>query len=149
MKINTAGLNLLKSFEQCRLIAYQDSGGVWTIGWGHTGDDVYSGLVITQEQADALLAQDLAGCEAGVTRLLKRPVNANQFSAMVCFAYNVGLGNFKQSTLLNCVNKGQFGDAAKEFLRWNRVKGIISAGLTRRRQAESDLFQTDVPMGPN
>lgn len=137
---NSKGLELLKEFEGCKLEAYKDLGGVWTIGWGHTGG-VEEGAKITQCEADALLDKDLKTFCEGVSKLVtNRHISANQFSAMVCFAYNVGLGNFKFSTLLRCVNKNNVEGAAGEFLRWNKVKGIVSAGLVRRRQREKELF---------
>lgn len=148
MTINAAGLALIKEFEGCKLVAYPDpgtGGDPWTIGVGHTGDDVYEGLEITQEQADALLAQDLSRFEAGVSQLVTAPIGENQFSALVAFTYNVGLGNLKSSLLLRCVNMSNHPDAAAQFLRWNRAAGKVMAGLTRRRQAESDLYSLDIP----
>lgn len=145
MHINEAGLKLIKDFEGCKLKAYKDIVGVWTIGYGHTGSDVVPGLVWTQEQADKALERDLERFEDGVFKLLMAPPSPNQFSAMVCFAYNVGLGALKSSTLLRCYNKHNAEDAAKEFLRWNKAGGVEVAGLTRRRKAESELFKRVVP----
>ncbi len=141
MKINSNGLQLIKSFEGLRLKAYQDIVGVWTIGYGQTGPQVHASLEISQEQADRRLLDALESVERGVSSLVKVPLSENQFSALVAFSYNVGLGNLKQSTLLNCVNKHEWEHAAKEFLRWNRAGGREASGLTRRRQAESDLFK--------
>lgn len=143
MKTNADGLSLLKSFESCKLTAYRDVGGILTVGWGHCGPDVHEGLTITQEQADELLRQDLAKFEAGVTKLVTTPITSNQYSAMVCFAFNIGLGNLKTSLLLRCVNSGHPVDASKQFERWNKVKGVVVNGLTRRRIAERDLFLKD------
>jgi lysozyme len=140
MTINQAGLSLLKSCEGCKLEAYQDSVGVWTIGYGHTGDDVTPDLVITQDEADALLLQDLAKFENGVTDLVKVQLNSNQFSALVVFSYNVGIGNLKSSLLLRCINSLHYSDAAPQFLRWNKAGGVVVAGLTTRREKERDLF---------
>ena len=105
-----------------------------------SGADVKPGLKIDLEAANRLLEADLQSFEAGVAKLVKAPVTSNQFSAVVCFAYNVGLGNLKQSTLLRCLNKGNYYDAAQEFLRWNKGGGKIVAGLDRRRKAERELF---------
>ena len=140
MTINQAGLSLLKSCEGCRLEAYQDCVGRWTIGYGHTGDDVTPDLVITQDEADALLLQDLQKFEDGVTDLVKVQLNSNQFSALVVFSYNVGLGNLKSSLLLRCINSLHYSDAAPQFLRWNKAGGVALAGLTERREKERDLF---------
>ncbi|POZ63819.1 lysozyme [Chromobacterium alticapitis] len=144
MKTNAAGLALIKQFEGLRLIAYQDMMGVWTIGYGHTGPDVKTGQVITQAQADQLLAKDLATFEAGVGKLATAPLNANQFSALVSFSYNLGLRNLQSSTLLRLLNQGDYAGAAGQFLRWDRAGGQVVPGLQRRRQAEQALFQTPV-----
>lgn len=142
MNFNDQGLDLIKSFEGCRLTAYQDQKGIWTIGWGHTGVDVTPSLVWTQEQADDQLLKDLSSTITQVKSAVKASISDNQFSALVCFTYNCGIGNFSKSTLLNCVNKGYLQDAAEEFMKWNHVNGIVNAGLTRRRQAERSLFLT-------
>lgn len=141
MKTNQAGLDLIKSFEGCRLTAYKDQGGTWTIGVGHTGSDVFEGLTIDQEQADDLLQDDLARTEDGVNALVTcKHLSDNQFAALVCFTYNVGIGNLRASLLLRCVNMGNLNDAAGQFERWDHVKGISNPGLLRRRQAERALF---------
>jgi lysozyme len=142
MKINDAGFELLKSFENCKLKAYKDIVGVWTIGWGHTGDLAFPGSEIDQATADALLCDDLHVVEAGVVKRCKVKVTDNQFSALVCFAYNVGLGAFGTSTLLKLLNAGDFKGAAGQFERWNRAGGKEVAGLTRRRKAERKLFES-------
>lgn len=140
MQINDAGLALLKEFEGCKLKAYKDSVGVWTIGYGHTGDEVCDGMEIDQDAADELLRQDLEDKEDGVERLVKVEVSDNQFSALVCFAYNVGLGNLRSSLLLRCLNMHNPKDAGEQFLRWNKAGGRVLDGLTRRREAERALF---------
>ncbi len=141
MKTNDKGLNLIKNFEGCKLKSYLDTGGILTVGYGHTGPDVTSGQIITQAIADALLARDLAKFETGVSNLVTSTINENQFAAMVVFSYNVGLGNLKSSTLLKKVNASDFAGAAAEFLRWNKDNGTVLAGLTRRREAEKSLFE--------
>lgn len=145
MKTNSAGLALIKQFEGCKLKSYQDIVGIWTIGYGHTGDDVTPGQKIDQETADSLLAADLSQFEDGVSGCLTTKqggVTDNQFSALVCFAYNVGLGNLKSSTLLKKLLVGDTTGAANEFLRWNKAGGKEVAGLTRRRAAERALFMS-------
>lgn len=139
-EINEDGLVLLKTHEGCRLSSYQDVGGIWTIGYGDTGPDVGPGLNITQEQADERLKNKLAYFEAGVERYVTAPINDNQFSALVCFSYNIGLGNLQHSTLLNFVNAGMYRAAADQFLAWNKVKGVPVEGLTQRRLSERALF---------
>lgn len=135
------GLALLKRCEGCRLEAYQDAIGVWTIGWGHT-EDVQPGQKISQHQADVMLQSDLEIYEQGVEKLLWGiPVTEAQFDALVCFAYNVGLANLGRSTLLKRLRGGDAAGAAAEFLKWTRAGGKILPGLVKRRQAESDLFR--------
>lgn len=144
MNINEKGLEILKHFEGCRLEAYPDpgtGGEPYTIGYGHTGN-VKLGMKITQEQADELLKQDLHKFEVGVMSLITHVPTENQFSALVCFAYNVGLHALENSHLLKYVNGGDLRSAAKEFLRWNKSSGKELPGLTLRRKAESDLFSS-------
>jgi lysozyme len=138
VKINEAGLALLKSFEGCRLSAYQCSAGRWTIGWGHASD-VKEGDKITEHQAEAILDVDLDRFETGVSKLCPNAA-PNQFSALVCFAFNVGLTNFAASRLLARYLAGGPLAAANEFKKWVHVKGVVVPGLVRRRQAERALF---------
>jgi lysozyme len=140
MRLGVNGLALLKSFEKCRLVAYQDSGGVWTIGWGHTGPEVHEGLIWSQQQADAALVDDTQKAVIGVAKCLDVAIAQNAFDALVCFAFNVGLGAFHSSTLLKRVNAGDTAGASAQFLVWDHVGGVESAGLLRRRQAEQALF---------
>lgn len=142
MRINDTGLALIKQFEGCKLKAYKDLVGVWTIGYGHTGGVSEGDELADEGEASELLEEDLTRFEDGVENLLPCDVNSNQFSALVCFAYNVGLGNLAKSTLLDKVSKLDWEGAAAEFLRWNRAGGKVVAGLTRRRQAESNLFRS-------
>ncbi|OQS34560.1 lysozyme [Chromobacterium haemolyticum] len=140
MNISANGVKLIQQFEGLRLKAYQDAVGVWTIGYGHTGPDVTPGLVITQAQADALLARDLSRFETGVTRLAAVPLHQNQFDALVSFSYNLGLGSLQNSTLLRLLNQRDYAGAAAQFPRWNKAGGKVLPGLTRRRAAEQALF---------
>ena len=130
---------LIKEFEGCKLKAYKCPAGVWTIGYGHT-DGVKEGDEITQQEADRLLADDVHSFSAGVQRLVTSDINRNQLGALTSFAFNVGLGNLRHSTLLRLVNKGDFVGAANQFSRWNKAGGKVLAGLTRRREAERKLF---------
>lgn len=140
MKTNQDGLNLIKSFEGLRLEAYQDSVNIWTIGYGSTGPDIVKGLKWTQEQADSRLEDDVYKFEKGVEACVKTKINSNQFAALVCFAYNVGIGSLQKSTLLKKINSGDMNGAADEFLRWNKAGGKVLTGLSRRRTAERALF---------
>ena len=143
------GLGLTESFEGVRLTAYQDQVGVWTIGYGHTGPDVTPGLTITQEQANNLLMEDIAGAATAVNRLVTVPLDQDQFDALVDFVFNVGIGNFQNSTLLRDLNASNFDDAAAQFERWDHAGGVVVAGLLRRRQSEAKLFQGGVVPGPD
>ncbi len=141
MRTSDKGLKLLKAFEGLRLQSYLDIGGVPTIGYGHTGSDVGLKMFISKDGAEYLLKQDLVRFEDAVTTLVvNHKITQNQFDALVCFVYNVGIGALKTSTLLKKVNAGDITAAGNEFLRWNKVKGKVVAGLTNRRSAERDLF---------
>jgi lysozyme len=143
MIFNDAGLKLIREFEGCALRSFQDQKGVWTCGWGSTGKDIDSSTVWTQEEADDRLNKGIQEHSQQVVALLiNQSLNANQFSALVCFAYNVGCGNLKQSTLLHCINTYHVDDAANEFEKWDKCAGVENAGLLRRRQAEKALFLT-------
>ncbi|AEU36187.1 lysozyme [Granulicella mallensis] len=133
------GLSLTKQFEGLRLTAYQDVAGVWTIGYGHTGD-VHPGQTITNEQADSLLLSDMAIAIACVNRLVKVPLTQGQFDALCDFTFNEGVGNFTTSTLLRVLNTGDYTAAAKQFSVWVYAGGKVQAGLERRRAAEQAMF---------
>lgn len=144
--INQAGLDLIKSYEKCKLIAYKDVGGVWTIGWGSTGPDVVEGLTWTQAQADERFASDMNSFCSKVEALLHARFNVgdNEFAALVSFAYNVGAHALATSHLLGLVNMGEFYAAAQEFVKWDHVNGVVVPGLVRRREAEEALFTSEV-----
>jgi GH24 family phage-related lysozyme (muramidase) len=137
--INTAGLKLIKDSEELRLIPYQDSVGIWTVGWGHT-KNVKPTENISVEKAVEYLDLDLSEFETGVDHLLEISVNENQFSALVSFAFNCGLHALAQSTLLKFVNQGDFNLAANEFERWNKAGFQVLEGLSIRRLKEKSLF---------
>jgi len=142
--INAAGLKLVEDFEGLRLKAYPDpatGGKPWTIGYGHTGD-VAPGLVITEATAQKLLEADLNKFENTVQSLCHAPLTDNQFGACVALAFNIGGANFAKSTLVKYINAGKYDKAADQFLVWNKAKGKVMAGLTRRRKAERALFLT-------
>jgi lysozyme len=147
-KYSAAGLELTKQFEGLELKAYQDSVGVWTIGYGHTGSDVKAGLMITEAQASVLLAADVAWAVTCVNKSVTSAINQNQFDAMVDFVFNLGCAAFAQSTLLRMVNAGDLAGAAGQFGRWNKAGGKVLAGLTKRRMAEAALFQKAMTTAP-
>lgn len=122
--------------------AYQDQGGVWTIGYGHTGSDVHAGMNIIQEQAEGFLRSDYHSAVAAIRRMVKIDLTQHEFDALADFVFNVGSGNFAGSTLLKELNAGNLEAAANQFPAWSRVKGQVVAGLLRRRQEEAKLFQS-------
>lgn len=142
-KINQEGIALIKRFEGLELEAYQDVAGIWTIGYGHI-EGVKPGMRISDEEAEALLHQDLVRFEDGVERLVKVPLNDNEFSALVSFSFNVGINALAGSTALKRLNTNDRQGAADALEWWNkaRVNGVLQevSGLTRRRAAEKALF---------
>lgn len=142
-KVSKAGLDLIHSFEQCRLSAYPDPGSAdghpWTIGWGSTGPGIAKGVVWTQQQADDRFAADLAKFERGVS-IMAPKTTQGQFDALVSFAYNVGLAALNDSTLLRMHKAGDYAGAQLQFARWNKNDGAVMKGLTRRRAAEAALY---------
>ena len=132
---------LVKRFEGCRLTAYQDAVGVWTIGWGSTGPNVREAVTWTQSQADDDLSRRLRYEFApGVLKALHRPYTPQQLAAMVSLAYNIGVKAFAGSTLVRLFNLGDNIGAESQFARWNRAGGKILQGLVNRRAAEAALF---------
>ncbi|ENQ1070488.1 lysozyme [Enterobacter bugandensis] len=144
MQTSEKGIALIKQFEGCKLTAYQDSVGVWTIGYGWTqpvdGKPIRAGMTIKQETAERLLKTGLVSYESDVSRLVKVGLTQGQFDALVSFTYNLGARSLSTSTLLRKLNAGDYAGAADEFLRWNKAGGKILNGLTRRREAERALF---------
>lgn len=139
MKIGPAGLALIKSFESLRLEAYLPTpDDVPTIGYGHT-EGVQMGDVWTEAEADAALLEDVAKFEACVEKAVNVPMRQNEFDACVSLAFNIGCKAFRDSTLVRMLNDGENG-AADQFLRWDKQAGKRLRGLTRRREAERDLF---------
>lgn len=143
MKTSPAGIELIKQFEGFRAQAYVCPAGVPTIGYGTTrmgGRTVGMGTVITESEAVRYLQDDLAKFESAVNRLVTVDLVQHQFDALVSFVYNLGEGNFASSTLLKKVNAQQWQEAADQFPRWNRAGGQVLTGLTRRREAERQMF---------
>jgi lysozyme len=133
--------DFIRGFESLRLTAYLPTpDDVWTIGWGHTGPDVYQGLDISEETADLLFRADIAKVEHAVIGLVKVPLTQAQFDALVSFTFNVGAGNLATSTLLKYLNAGHYDDAAAEFSRWNKQAGRVLGGLTARRNSEAAMY---------
>ena len=144
MKTSTNGVAVLHHYEGCELTAYPDpgtGGEPWTIGWGCTGPDIAEGMTITQDEADARFVARLSSeFEPGVSVILRMPVEQGQFDGCICLAYNIGLANFRASTLVRMFNAGDMPGAANQFLRWDKAGGQSMKGLRRRRASERALF---------
>ena len=140
MKISEEGISLIKRFEGCRLEAYKCSAEVLTIGYGHTGG-VKEDDTITQEEADKLLKADVFKFEKNVEDNVKVELNQSQFDALVAWTFNLGVGNLRSSTMLQKLNNEDYTSVPSEMKRWNKAKGKVLAGLTRRREAEALMFE--------
>lgn len=148
MRCNDAGIALIKSFEGCALTAYRDSGGILTIGWGHTGPDVKDGLTWTQMEADNQFLYDLTACgENPVNEYITAPLGSNQFSALCSLVYNIGAANFEHSTLRFILDEtiAAYAGVPEQILKWDHVVGKVNPGLLRRRQAEVALWDQPDP----
>lgn len=138
-------LDIIKRFEGLSLSAYKCPAGKITIGFGNTfyedGNPVQMGDKITRERADFLLLKVAEQFAERMAKYIKAHINDNQRSALLSFAYNCGIGNFSGSTLLKKVNANPNDPTIRaEFMKWNRSSGKILTGLTRRREAEANLY---------
>ena len=133
---------LIESFEGLSLSAYQDQRGIWTIGYGHTGD-VQPSDACTAQEADNILSSDLTTAETIVTKYVKPVLNQNQFDALVSLTFNIGGRNFLESTVLKKLNlTDDYKGAAGAIMMWNKVGDKVNSGLEKRRKAEQTLFLT-------
>ena len=139
MKLGIQGLELIKTFEGLELNAYKCAAGVWTIGYGHT-KSVQEGMVISEDTANDMLMEELVEYENYVNTLVTVPLSQNQFDALVSWVYNLGSSNFQASTMLKVINANDMVNVPAQIMRWNKAGGKVLEGLTRRRQAEADLF---------
>lgn len=132
-------MRLIKRFEGCRLKAYYCPAGVLTCGWGSTGKDIMPNTVWTQEYADRRLIRD-ANTFLKATRVLCPDLTDSQLAAIADFAYNLGIGRLKTSTLKKRLNEGNIELAANELKKWVYGGGKKLPGLISRRQAEVELL---------
>jgi len=139
MEYSQSGLHLTEQFEGCRLTAYQDQDGRWTIGYGHA-NGVTPGMVCTLDQAEAWLLQDVQNAVNHVNSLVFVPLTQGEFDALVDFSFNCGCEAFAGSTMLRLLNAGDYSGAADQFEHWGRSGGKVIAGLLRRRQTEVQEF---------
>jgi len=139
MKTSKAGIDLIKQFEGCETKAYKCPAGVWTIGYGHI-KGVKEGDVITEQQAEEMLIAELDEYEGYINVNVALTLKQCQYDAMVSWVYNLGGGNLRSSTLLKVINADDMDGVPAQMLRWNKANGKVLEGLTRRRQAEADMF---------
>jgi len=139
MKISSNGIELIKVFEGLELEAYKCAAGVWTIGYGHI-KGVHEGMNITEDTANKMLMEELVEYENYIDQAVTVPLAQCQYDAMVSWVYNLGNGNLTSSTLLKVLNSGDYDGVPAQMMRWNKAGGKVLEGLTRRRQAEADLF---------
>ena len=146
MKVSDKCVNMIKHHEGFVRKPYQDPIGLWTVGVGHLIGDgkslpkEWKGKVLSDEEVDELLFEDLERFEIGVERLTKVYLSQGQFDALVSFSFNVGLGNLQSSTLRAKLNRGDYEGASNEFPKWRRAGGKILPGLVKRRADEKALF---------
>lgn len=144
MNLAPAGIELVKRFEGLRLKAYRCPSDVWTIGYGHTAaagpPRVPPGMMITEAEAEAILQHDLTDVAARVRALIDVALTDHQFSALVSFVFNVGIGAFRKSSVLARVNAGRFDEVPARLALWVRGGGKVLPGLVRRRAAEGALW---------
>jgi len=150
VKTSETGVNLIKSFEGLRLESYLCPAGVWTVGYGHTGDDVTPEMTITEDRANKMLRRDLVKFEQGVDLLITVPLNQQQFDALVSFAFNCGLGALEESTLRKRLNNKEDPNkvAQEELPKWVKGDGVVLPGLVERRKKEVELFTSGVELTP-
>jgi len=152
MSISRKCVDLVKSFEGLSLKAYPDpatGGEPITIGYGSTryanGDKVKLGEVVTLQEAERLLTNDLERRFKAVSGWFPSTISQNQIDALISFCYNVGIGAYEKSTLRKKVWANPNDLTIKnEFLKWNKAGGNIMKGLTRRREAEAQLYFTPI-----
>jgi len=145
--MNTILIEHLKRWEGCKLTAYQDQGGVWTVGVGCTGPDIKKGVKWTQEKADSELNRRAAEALADAVRLspILETANESRQAAVASFIFNVGLGNQKRigyiySTFRKKIDAGDWIGAAEQIKKWNRVSSVVNNGLINRRRIEAQLL---------
>ena len=157
MKVSDAAKAMIKHHEGVRMRPYRCPALLWTVGVGHVIDPNHAKVpfaerrdlpipdgwdrILTMGEVDAILAQDLGRFERGVARLCPAAVgHQGRFDALVSFAFNVGLGNLQRSSLRMKTNRGEFEEAADEFMKWTKAGGRVLPGLVKRRQDERALY---------
>ena len=142
MKISEKGINFIINEEGEKLKAYICPAGVLTIGVGHTGKDVVPGMIITKERSRELLKNDLKHFENAVETFVKIPLKQHEYDSLISFAFNVGAGAFKKSTLLKKINAlAPMIEIEAEFRKWVRGGGKVLPVLQKRREREIKFFK--------
>ena len=161
MKVSAAAIRMIKHHEGVRTRPYRCPALLWTVGVGHVIDPSHAAVkyeerrslpipdgwdrVLSMDEVDAILAQDLNRFERGVARLCPAALNSQGvFDALVSFSFNVGLGNLQRSGLRMKTNRGEFQDAAEEFMKWTKAAGRVLPGLVKRRQDERAMYLSGV-----
>lgn len=146
MRASPECCDFIRATERLRLQAYQDAGGVWTIGYGHTGPDVCEGIVIAREHAEELFIVDVGEREDAIQRLVTGPLTQPRLDGLVPLVFNIGIGAFAGSTLLRLLNaRAPLIQCASQFARWCHVAGAYNEGLAMRRAAEVFMFAGGSP----
>ena len=144
----TKAISILKEFEGCKLKAYQDQKGVWTIGYGSTGLGIGRDVVWTQEQADKMLTDHVEAIYGILRRIIMPALSEQQWAALISMAYNIGVTALSCSTLIRLINERDFKEAADEFPKWDKItvagKVIVNQGLLNRRMKERELFLSGI-----
>ena len=143
MKVSQDCVELVKHFEGFEDTAYLCPGNVWTIGYGRTRN-VNEGDRITEPQAERDLLEELEEFKHQVLNSVKVELKQNELDALTSWTYNLGVGNLKSSTLLKKLNAGNKSEVPAEMIRWNKANGKVLAGLTKRREAEAELWAKEV-----
>ena len=161
MKVSAAAIKTIKCHEGVKTRPYQCPALIWSVGVGHVIDPSHIAVkyeerrnlqipagwdrTLTMDEVDAILAQDLAKFERGVARLCPAALgNQGIFDALVSFSFNVGLGNLQRSGLRMKTNRGDFDEAADEFLKWTKAAGKVLPGLVKRRKDERAMYLSGV-----
>jgi len=142
---SNSAIEKIKQWEGLRLRSYQDSAGIWTIGYGHTSDAAFKvgpGQTITEAKAAELLRLDLREAEQAVDDAVTVSLTDNQFGALVSFTFNVGAAALRKSALLKKLNAGAYDAVPAELAKWNKAGGKVVQGLVNRRAAEAGLWST-------
>lgn len=135
--------SLIRKWEGMRLGAYKDTGGVWTIGYGHTST-AKPGMVISKKKAEKLLREDISWVEDVINTEVKAPINQEQFDVLASFVYNIGGSQFRSSTLLRKLNAYDYEGVTEEFLRWKYDNGRMIQGLLNRRNDEAAKWEESI-----